>query len=163
MVLLLFIFLPTGQPAQAHFLKTDGSIGAVLHIEPDDSPIAGKDTPFYIDILDRSGKFQFSHCVCTVLVKEGGREIISQPLLSSSGVLNFPQQDVYQVSIVGRPEQPGLFQPFTLLYDVRVDQGLAYAQFRGLSKTQTALLIVGILAIISSFIFLFRRSLIRTT
>lgn len=48
--LLLVFALP--QTASAHVLQTDGSIGAVLHVDPDDNPIIGEKATFFFDLKD---------------------------------------------------------------------------------------------------------------
>ena len=65
------------------------------------------------------------------MIKESGNVIFTQPLfqntsnpsLSNASVFfTFPKRDVYEILIVGKPNSSGGFQPFTLQYDVRVDQ-----------------------------------------
>lgn len=115
----------------AHVLKTDGSIGAILHIDPDDDPVAGQSSGFFFDFKDTQNKFQPQNCNCTFSILESNKEIFSQPLFqdnqnpsltSASLFFVFPKRDVYQVKVVGVPKSPNLFQPFTLIYNVRVDK-----------------------------------------
>lgn len=119
----LFFLLP--QVVQAHFLKTDGSIGAVLHIDPDDDPIAGKSSTFYFDVKDETNKFSITTCGCQVKIQQNNQDVYSQPVTQSgaesvSGSFLFPSQGVYQVSLVGQPLVAGSFAPFQLTYDIRV-------------------------------------------
>lgn len=125
----LLCFLAPATPVFAHFLKTDGSIGAVLHIDPDDDPIAGSQSGFFFEFKDKANKFSPDKCDCTFLIIEDGKQIFSQPLFannaspsltSASVFYTFPERNVYQIKVVGKPQTPGAFQPFTLVYDVRV-------------------------------------------
>ncbi len=113
----------------AHILKTDGAIGAVLHIDPEDDPIAGSQSGFFFEFKDKEGKFEAKNCDCTFSIIEDSKQIFSQPLFetnpnpsltSASVFYTFPERNVYQAKVVGKPQTPGAFQPFTLVYDVRV-------------------------------------------
>ncbi|MEJ0073385.1 MAG: hypothetical protein WDN27_04895 [Candidatus Saccharibacteria bacterium] len=46
--------------ASAHVLKIDGSIGGVLHINPDDNPTTGNPTDYILSFDDDSGKFNLA-------------------------------------------------------------------------------------------------------
>jgi hypothetical protein len=125
------------QPVEAHVLKTDGSIGAVLHVDPDDNPIAGKLATFFFEIKDRQRKFQQQDCNCTVTITENGKQLLSQQLDNANLVqptgtsvdptlnsplftFTFPEKAVYLLVLHGVPTIGGSFQPFTLTYDIRV-------------------------------------------
>ena len=117
--------------AQAHVLKADGSIGAVVHIDPDDDPIVNQPSNFYFEFKDKQGKFQPSLCDCTATISENGKTVFTQPLFQNSTNPNlanasfsftFPQRDVYQLKLEGKPFNAGDFQPFSLNYDIRVSR-----------------------------------------
>ena len=109
----------------AHFLETDKTIGAVLHTDPDDDPIANQTATFYFDLKDTQNKFQLANCNCMVIITEQGRQLVSQPV-SNAGATSptfsytFPGKDVYQVELTGTPYQAGQFQAFHLKWDIRV-------------------------------------------
>jgi hypothetical protein len=114
---------------EAHVLKSDGSVGAILHVSPDDDPIAGVSTDFFFELKDKEGKFTPENCDCTAVVLQNGKEIYSQPLFQSNANPSLddasfsyvlPQKDIYSVQIVGKPSTEGSFQPFTLAWDIRV-------------------------------------------
>ncbi len=113
----------------AHVLESSGSIGAVLHIDPEDDPIAGQPAGFFFDFKDKQNKFKPEKCDCTFVVLENGQQIYSQPLFqgnaspsltSASVFYTFPKKDVYQVQVKGKPLKPNDFEPFTLKFDIRV-------------------------------------------
>jgi hypothetical protein len=114
-----------GGSASAHVLKTDGSIGAVLHIEPDDNPTTGKPTEYILSFSDDNGTLDISKCNCMVNVQENGKTISSRPIqvtdpTDSIDKYTFQKPDVYTLQFTGTPTTAGLFQPFTLNYLVRV-------------------------------------------
>ena len=116
--------------AEAHVLQTDGSIGAVLHIDPDDDPIIGKPATFFFDFVDRQKKFDPAKCDCTVnILDDQGKVLVTNPLFQASGQsgLSYPlfsytfaQKGVYTIEALGQPKNPGDFQSFNLKYPLRV-------------------------------------------
>jgi hypothetical protein len=133
-VLLLFLFISLSSfvtPTFAHILASDKNIGAVLHVNPNDDPIAGSQTSFFFEFKDKENKFRPDNCDCTFSIIENEREIYAQPLfqdntdpsLSNASVsYTFPQKDVYRVKVIGKPLSENDFQPFTLTWDFRVDK-----------------------------------------
>lgn len=115
-------------PAYAHELQTDGNIGAILHINPDDNPKSGGPTPFYLAFHDKSDQFSLASCDCTLTVEQNGRTIATQALeptyrTTSENTFTFTEPDVYKLKVTGQPKQAGAFQPFKLTYTLRVAAG----------------------------------------
>src|SRR4029078_4197153 len=117
--IILSLFIPGA--VSAHILQKDGSIGAVLHIDPEDDPIAGIPATMFWEITDRR-PFIFEDCNCTVQVLENGRKITEEQLPSPYFTYTFPEKNVYQVHLIGFPKQGTSFQPFSLSYDIRVSR-----------------------------------------
>ena len=131
LLLVTFLFLSTPKPAEAHFLATDGSIGAILHVDPNDSPVAGSQASFFFDFKDKQNKFKPENCNCTFEIDANGKTIFyqnlfqnnSNPSLSNASVFyTFPTINVYEIKVIGTPVTPHAFQPFTLVWYFRVDQ-----------------------------------------
>ncbi len=121
-MVVVLLFSAYLQPVYAHVLKTDGDIGAVVHIDPEDDPIVGQETTVYFDIKDKSGKFKIEDCSCIFIVKKNREEIYSRPLEGATGMYNFPEKNVYTLELHGTPKTAGQFNPFRLSYDVRVER-----------------------------------------
>lgn len=132
-VFILFAIFVYVVPTQvlAHTLESSGSIGAVLHVTPDDDPIAGEVSGFYFEFKDKNNKFQPENCVCTVSIKKGDDEIFStdlfgansDPSLSNASFnFTFPEKNIYKIVINGEPKISGEFQSFQLSYDLRVER-----------------------------------------
>lgn len=121
---LTFLLLCNVQDSEAHVLKTDGTIGAVLHIDPNDEPVAGLPSSFFLEFKDTDGKFSSQNCDCHATIYESGKLIYSQPIFQNSDEggfsYTFPQKDVYIVTVNGKPKDGTGFTPFTLTYDIRV-------------------------------------------
>jgi len=115
----------------AHVLQTDGTIGAVMHIDPNDDPIAGEQASFFFEFKDTTNKFTPENCDCKATISEHGHSIYAQPLFqaiptpslySASMFYTLPQPDVYQIILTGTPLSKNAFQPFHLTYTVRAEQ-----------------------------------------
>ncbi len=126
-----FIFFTHVRFAYAHILVTDRSIGAVLHVDPEDDPIAKEQSSFFFAFKDKQNKFQPQNCDCTFIVNENGSTLYSQPLFQNNNnpslnnatvFYTFPQRDVYEIKVVGKPITQDAFQPFTLTWNLRVDK-----------------------------------------
>jgi len=119
--------------ASAHVLKTDGSIGVVLHINPDDNPISGRQTNYVLYFNDIDGRFTLPDCTCGLTISQNGAVIAKKSLavtssLVSSNTFTFPQPAVYLLHVTGSPKVNGTFQPFSLDYSVRVSGNEATPQ-----------------------------------
>jgi hypothetical protein len=119
-LIIFFYFLNSESPAYAHVLKVDKNIGAVLHIDPDDDPIVGQESGFFFEFKDKENKFKIENCNCIFSITENGKEIYSQNLTSNNTLFTFPEKNVYEVKVNGTPIADNSFQPFSLIYDVRV-------------------------------------------
>lgn len=129
-IIVFSIFLV--KPVSAHVLQSNGSVGAVLHIDPADDPIVGEQAAFFFEFKDKKNTFNPANCVCTFSILENGKEIFSQPLFqdnadpsvtNASVFYTFAARDVYQVKVSGKPlMEKKAFEPFTLTYDIRVSR-----------------------------------------
>jgi len=131
--LLAVLLLATPGTANAHVLKVDGHIGAVLHINPDDNPTTGSPTDYTVSFDDDTGRFSLSKCTCSVSIIQNGKTIAATPLTVSNNEVSedrytFATPAVYTMRFTGTPKTPGAFQPFTLDYEVRVTNGQASTQ-----------------------------------
>ncbi len=123
-IVLLTIFtlygLSFGSPVFAHVLKVDGNIGAVLHIDPDDDPIANLPSNFYFEFKDKQNQFDITKCNCQVYISESGKQLYTQAISSPTFSYTFLKKDVYQLVVIGQPTSGYNFQQFSLSYDIRV-------------------------------------------
>ena len=113
----LFV-IPT---VSAHVLQTDGTIGAVMHINPSDDPRAGSKSTFFFEFKDRANAFILSDCQCKVRIS--GNTPIYETTFGSEPFFTYtiPDMGVYTVTINGTSVS-GKFKPFTLSYIIRVDK-----------------------------------------
>lgn len=118
--------------AQAHELKSDGSISVLLHINPDDDPVAGQPSELLFLISDKNKKFKAEECDCKATVIDNNEMVFSSSLFkgktSYRGIFapaipyTFPRKGMYTVKLVGKPKNTDGFQSFSLSYDIRIDK-----------------------------------------
>lgn len=147
-----FFFTPA---AFAHVLQTDGSMGAVLHIYPDDDPIIGQPAYFFLEMKDTSNQFNQADCICQVSVLEAGKEVYSQNLFhgindNPSFYFTFPEKNIYTLKVTGKPIAPASFHSFSLSYDLRVTREV---KNRGITVDEFMVLIISGSLILSFIIY----------
>jgi hypothetical protein len=123
----LLVVLFAGSTAYAHTFARDGSIGAVLHTDPNDDPSAGSPATLYLDIQDTAHNFSSGQCDCQLAVTLGSRQLASLPVTSYGTSYTFPGQGVYVLTLSGSPLGGGTFQPFLLHFNLRVEPARAAA------------------------------------
>ncbi len=119
--------------ASAHVLESSNGVGAIIHIDPDDDPIAGERSVFYFEFKDKNDKFLASDCDCTMTVRQDDLVLKTEKLkaigkLSASASLTLPEQGLYTIKVAGRPLQPEKFTNFAFDYTFRVSRGVAAAR-----------------------------------
>jgi len=125
----LITFFSFVQPASAHVLLTSGSIGATVHVDPDDDPIIGIPTNFYFEFKDKENKFNPSDCDCKISIYKNGTELSTQDLFTTSDSNNinspifqftFPEKNIYELKITGTPKTSNSFKAFELNHTLRI-------------------------------------------
>ena len=113
--------------ASAHVLKQDNGITGVLHIPPEDNPLAGQPTELDVSFDSVGNVFNITHCDCKVVIKNNTTTLQTVALgpiasgaeLDAKAVVQFPAIGVYDV-VIGGTAQDHSFHKFTLDYVVRV-------------------------------------------
>lgn len=127
-VFLFFSLFAMVQSVFAHTLKIDGSIGVTLHIDPDDEPVAGKESKLFVDISDKSGRFNPNNpgtCDCLLTIKEKNTILKTLPIVAGGSYTQlryiFPEPGTYLIVIEGKSNKNGIpFQAFTTRYEYYV-------------------------------------------
>ena len=118
------------QPAQAHQVQTGETVGATLHLEPNDTPRAQEDTLIWLALTRRGGRvIPLEDCDCTLRIYQGNT-MLAQPYLQPisvegypdipSATFLFPTVGTYTIVLEGRPVNEAEFEPFELAYNVTV-------------------------------------------
>jgi hypothetical protein len=116
------------KPVYAHVLKTDGNIGVVLHINPNDEPLANQPSNLVFEFKDKQKAFRAKDCDCIFSVQTNGKTIYSQPLFQNTEekdtyaaiLYMFPESNIYHIQLSGKPISNTGFKPFRISWDVRV-------------------------------------------
>jgi len=153
---LVLVALP--QTAAAHVLKENNGVAVVLHIAPDDNPMAGQDTTLELSFGSDNGAFSLAHCNCMLAVRQSGRQLSQtsiQPVGNAAtegrATVHFPFMSVYDVVVSGTATD-GSFAAFRLDYEVRVarasgSNGIASGSgLAVLLMGATSILLLGMLA-----------------
>ncbi len=150
----------------AHILKTDGVIGAVLHVNPEDDPIAGEESSFFFEFKDKTNKFDPADCECIVTILQSGKQIYSQNLFENNDApslenasfsFTFPQKNVYKISISGKPIKANSFQVFNLEYDIRVSREIEAKVSSGSNSNILTITIISGIALFFGILYLLKR------
>lgn len=156
LTLFILCFLLFSPPVFAHVLQSNGAIGAVLHIDPEDDPIVGQQASFFFDFKDKQSKFKPENCECTFSISENGKEIYSQALSNSSASYTFTKKGSYKIKISGKPQENADFKPFVLTYDVDTEREANSST--NLLNRNTVVVAIALIIFIVVAIFLVKRS-----
>ena len=96
-----------------------------IHLDPDDQPVAGKESKIFVDIQDQNGRFDPSNpegCDCYVTILKNGTSLARLSLVSGSSFAQlryiFPAGGTYQLTVEGKPNGNGrAFQAFTTTFE----------------------------------------------
>lgn len=134
-VLAVLILVSLGSaPVSAHVYETNNGVSAILHIKPDDRPIAGKAVPINFLLSNDVGGFSLNrYKVQLNLIQDGAVKFTApiKPLFFGSAtegetMATFPTVGVYTVQAVGKPTEASV-PPFTLNFTVRVADAVGVA------------------------------------
>ncbi len=117
-------------PVSAHELVRDGQVGAMMHFEPVDKPVAGRPNKVTFDLVKQGGeKVTLSSCTCTLQVYSGvivgGKPLLSSPLRQDPegkapfATVRFPKDGAYTLMLTGEPTDQS-FSAFTLRWPIKV-------------------------------------------
>jgi len=124
-------------PARSHQVEVQNDIGATIHIEPNDTPRAGRSALTWFALTRRGGRtIPLAQCSCTLKVYAQPRRSDAAPVLTPSlqavsaeryeGIpgaeFAFPEPGAYELELSGRPQAGAEFAPFVLTFDVTVSR-----------------------------------------
>ena len=120
----------------AHTLVTSNSIGAVMHIDPNDNPVAGDQATFYFDLKDTTDpSFSLQSCnSCKITISKNSEiiDVIKRTPENSGIVISnnttvkadyvFKESGVYTITLENINELENT-KPFVFHFDVAVQDG----------------------------------------
>ena len=117
-----------------HKVEIEEDVGATLHIEPADTPVAGEEVLAWFALTQRGGKtIPLSDCDCKLTVVSPQTEAIAPALdpVDAEGYedipgarFTFPEVGNYQLILSGRPaDGVETFSPFELTFETTVAAG----------------------------------------
>ncbi len=114
---------------KAHVLLRDPkvNIGAVLHINPDDDPIAGEISELYFDLQDQNSQVRIAYSGYELIVTDEKGTDVQAPLTISDTTLiakyNFPSQGLYKLTLRSKASYDQ-FQKVSMEDSLRVSRGI---------------------------------------
>ena len=118
-------------PTVAHQVEVAEDVGATLHIEPNDIPLAGAPSDIWFALTQTGGIIvPLEDCDCFLAVYDASNTEIATPSLtpvSAEGYadipgasVTFPAVGAYELVLTGTPANDKQFAPFTLRFEVTV-------------------------------------------
>lgn len=145
----------------AHVLITDetNTIGSVLHVMPDDDPIAGESSDLYFDV-QASGIKQGDVTMSVLNIETGERTSVETKVENKlvTAAYTFPTQGVYELQFIVESDKT-----YTFIYAQRVSRGVEGAQVDVQSYfiADTTLVISGIIFLVLVILFINNRKQIK--
>jgi hypothetical protein len=118
-------------PALAHEVQFTEDVGATLHIEPNDIPLAGAPTEVWFALTQAGGTIiPLEACDCRLTLRDTQDSVLATPTLtpvSAEGysnipgtIVTFPAVGAYALVFTGTPKDGEAFSAFELRFDVTV-------------------------------------------
>lgn len=117
------------QSAYAHEEEEAGGVSAVLHIDPNDNPVAGIPLKFFLEFKDIHSEFNVHDCDCQAVIKKDGETVAQNALSEPTSIFNFSTKPIieatlpegkYDLIFMAHPKTDAKFEPFELDYDFAV-------------------------------------------
>lgn len=150
-------------PASAHTLAVEGEVGATLHIDPADEPIAGSPSTIYLDFKNSKREFNPTEYTFLLTISQNGSTVATTTLFgngetgaTASYTYNFAHPGEYVITVVGTPKDGD--GPSTFSFDTHVTPAVP-AQKNGLfaflgvhgGHALIVVLLIAILAIVVGY------------
>lgn len=149
--------------AKAHVLVPDTShkVGAVLHVDPDDDPVAGQPSTLIFDIQ----QLKLSDYTASLTITESGQAPASVPAAVSGSAITasytFPMQDRYLADLTLTPKagSPATVHKYTFQAAQRVARGTVGSALDrpSFAWAETTLAVCGAFALVLGIIGVNRR------
>lgn len=118
--------------SQAHTVNNTQTIGALIHIDPNDEPKTNEVATITFTVKDTTDRFDGKDCICVLTITTGTKEIykktISGTKLELSAKFTFTEPGSYTLLITGTPKTGATFDNFSFSFDTEV---------KGNDKTQS--------------------------
>ncbi len=125
---LIILFSSTAQLGFAHETKYDGDISVFLHVSPNDTAVAGKESELHIILNRKFESFKNEDCLCYVEIKRDDTILKKEEILKGENSFTsipytFQNTGIYQIKIYGNPKEDADFGAFEITFDERVEEG----------------------------------------
>ncbi len=134
----------------AHTIEEDETVQALIHISPEDTPIAGERAVIYLGIQSNEKNIDVSLCDCMVRIEKNNQVISHQKLLVNNGEdkplynaylpFTFPQEGKYSIKVLGNTAEVNSGEQFQLNFTTKVEKEVA--------SNQNSIVPIAILAVI---------------
>lgn len=132
---IFFLVLPflliSSNEVVAHTSDTSESVSVLMHVEPDDRPLAEQSTILHFQIEDTSHKFSIKNCNCTVTISSNGKKLgvktVSEltdqkSVYSAYSKVTFDRAGSYRIIFEAKPKNSGTFSTFTTNFELKVGE-----------------------------------------
>lgn len=128
----------------AHTIKSENEVGALIHIDPVDQPIAKERSVITLQFKDTNEKFKLDDCSCRLIIfleekqlfETDLQSISENELLASEIIYVFPEPAKYKIKVTGVPKGQS-FKDFELEYEVRANSKTQFPLITSMPKSHT--------------------------
>lgn len=127
----VLLLLPSKAVAHVLMRDTTANIGAIVHINPDDDPVAGEKTQMYIDIQDSGATARIPLEAYDVFITPANADREPVTAIVTGSVIQieytFRNRGVYTMEVVSKPSFE-TFQKVQMSYTLRVSRGVGASE-----------------------------------
>ena len=159
LLFIILFFLLFVNLVSAHSQKFDQSFGLILHVEPNDEPVAKQKSDLRLLFTQTPANFDPAQGSCIVEIYQGEKLLYRQDVFRETQKIDdihfnfvFPEIGIYKVKVAGVPDQTGIFQSFNFEYDLRVEKSAKNSIFSRYSQSSLLIIFFAGLFIVSAII-----------
>lgn len=134
----------------AHAIRENNGMSVMMHINSDDLAYTGQQNNLAFYLTYKDVHTDIKDCECLLEVFRDGKKVLSREVTDTNNKLKISKMAIYIIRISGKPKTAGQFEPFSVEWDIRPEEGEGSGVGQFVDENFT-ILIIGVVLFILIF------------